>query len=608
MHFLGNSSYPARWKRFLWFASLLDIIIVLEGIATFVWLFASPSEPESRVFLAYSLARWGLIVFTIVLIFLFVFVLWGIKNRHEWTLKIIAPFENGKRNASLLVFSTIIFVVMLGAHIGLLSNERMQVYYWQLFPLLLFITLLVLQVWIFLLASLRQVRNRLLNTWFPVYQEDQSHFKTTDKYLLIGLILISLMYVIAQISAGIRIPQAVALGDTTSYLEGARMQLSDPAFFSERRPWGILLIFKLLGGSLSAIGFAQLAFSTIAWLSLAWILVGSLRSNGGKFLGFMFTLGISLSPTVQVWNHAGLSESFSISTMVIILAFLVGLLQRWRWFFFLSLIFFFALWLSIHEVNLYLGMLTAITLFIFGLVRKHFRTFLVISFSIAVVLAINSHLSSLYALPRWALPVAEVITKRILPVPEYLDYFSSQGMPVRPELMALSGRWAHSDNYAILNDLKLRKFSNWLFRDGKTVYAKFLIAHPIYTFTMPLLNLNEMLAVDFSHLIPGYVPALPLIANEFLFPICWFRIYLGLSVLLLGLTLWKHRREKSRAYWLIVLFFAFSIPYLYLTWHGDALDVERHASIANVQFHLGMWLLVVFLIDTVLKNRSVKRK
>ena len=608
MHLLGISSYPVRWRRFLWAASLLDIVIILEGIVTLVWLLAHPSEQGSSVFLAYSLERWGLIVFTIFLISLFLFLLWVIKNKHEWTLKIIGPLDDEKPAARLLIFSTIMFVSIVGVHIGLLSNERMQAYYWQLFPILLFATLIFLQVWIFLLVSLRQTRNRLLNTWFPVYRENQSLFRTTDNYLLIGLILISLLYLFAQVGAGIRVPEAVALGDTTSYLEGAGMQLSDPAFFSERRPWGILLIYKLLGGSLSAIGFAQLAFSAVAWLSLAWVLVGSLRSNVGKLLGFVFTLGISLSPTVQVWNHAGLSESFSISTTVILLALFIGLLQRWKWFFFLSLIFFFALWVSIHEVNLYLGLLTAITLFIFGLIRKPFRTFLVLSFNIAVVLAINSHLSSLYALPRWALPVAEVITKRILPVPEYLDYFSSQGMPVRPELMALSGRWAHSDNYAILNDLKLRKFSNWLFRDGKTVYAKFLIAHPIYTLTMPLLNIDEMLAVDFSNIITGYKPVLPVMANEFFFPVRWFWLYIGISVLLLGLTFWKQRREKSRAYWLIVIFFAFSIPYLYLAWHGDALDVQRHASIANAQFHLGMWLLFVFLIDTMLKNRSVEHK
>jgi hypothetical protein len=111
--------------------------------------------------------------------------------------------------------------------------------------------------------------------------------------------------------------------------------------------------------------------------------------------------------------------------------------------------------------------LAAITLFTFGLVRKNYRTLVVLSVCIAFMLVINSHLSSLYALPRWALPVAEVITKRILPVPEYREYFSSQGMRVTPELMALSGRWAHSDNYAILNNPVCGHFPDGFFGMGR---------------------------------------------------------------------------------------------------------------------------------------------
>jgi hypothetical protein len=597
MHILGISSYPLRWRRSLRVASLLDAVIVLEGIGTLVWFLAHPSESASRFFLVYSLERWGLILFTSLFVILFVYILWLIRNRQKWVTTVIEYYRGEKQAAGLLAAFTVMSALMLAIHVGLFSNQSTRTYYLQLLPLLAFITLAILQIWIFLLFILRQSRVQILRIWFPVYQEDQSYLKTIGKNVLIGLAIISIFYLVAQVIAGIRLPKAVELGDTTSYLEGARLRLSDPAFFSERRPWGILLIYKLLGGSLTAIGLAQLAFSTMAWLFLAWMLTGTLKTNVGKLLGFVIVLGISLSPTVQAWNHAGLSESFSISFMVVILALFIGLLQRWRLSFFLSLIFFFALWLSIHEVNLYLGLLAASILFIIGLIRKNYRTFLVISFSILFMAIINAHLSSLYALPRWALPVAEVITKRILPVPAYREYFSSQGMPVTPELMALSGKWAHSDNYAILNSSQLREFSKWLFKDGKTVYTKFLITHPIYTLTLPLVNVSEMLVVDFSQLIPGYKPALPAIGNELFFPVHWFWVYLGLSVLLFVILLWKQRREASRAYWLIVLFFIFSIPYLYLAWHGDALDLARHASIANIQFHLGTWLLFIFFLD-----------
>jgi hypothetical protein len=581
----------------------LVIVIGIEGIGALVWLLTDPSEPGNRFFLAYSLERWALILFTSFLISIVLYILWAIRNRREWITTALEYSEDEERAAGLILFFTVVLVTIIGLHIGLLSNERTQAHYRQLIPLLAFATLTIVQAWLFLLVTLRQARFQILQTWFPNYKEDQLHL-TTDRRLWIVLVGISLLYLFAQISAGINVPEAVELGDTTSYLEGAGLSLSDPDFFSERRPWGILLIYKLLGGSLAAIGFAQLAFSTLAWLFMAWMLVGSFRSSSGKLLGFISTLGISLSPTVQVWNHAGLSESFSVSILIVILALFIGLLQRWKLFFFLALIFFFAVWVSIHEINLYLGLLTAIALFITGLIRTSYRPFLMLSFCIAMVLVINFRFSSLYALPRWALPVAEVITKRILPVPEYREYFISQGMPVTPELMALSGRWAHSDNYAILNNRRLRPFSRWLFRDGKTVYTRFLIAHPDYALTLPLINIDEILAADFSQLIPGYEPALPAMINEFFFPTRWFWSYLGISVLLFVIFIWKQRHENSRVFWLIVLFFIFSIPYLYLAWHGDALDLARHASVANIQFHLGLWLLLIFFLD----NTTVKQQ
>jgi hypothetical protein len=606
MRLLDISLYPVHQRKAVGALRLLCIITALEAIATLIWFMAHPSEPESRDFMFYSLERWGLILFTCVLVVFFVFLLWSIESRHGWISRVIQHFEGEERVAGLLLFITVISIGTLLLYAGLFSAESTLVYYRQILPLLSLITLIIGQVWVFLLVSLRTSPKRILEIWFPIYPENQSLIITKSKRLLAVMIGISIAYIIVQISAGIKVQQAVELGDTTSYLEGAAFSLSDPAFFSERRPWGILLIYKLLGGSLTAIGIAQLSFSTFAWLFLAWMLVRSLSSDPGKILGSVVVLGVSLSPTVQSWNFAGLSESFSISTLIVILALFIGILQRWKWSLFLALILFFAIWVSIHEANLYLGLLTASFLFIIGIIRKNFRTFLILSFCIAVMLGINSRLSSFYGLPRWALPVAEVITMRILPVPEYQEYFINQGMPVSPELMALNGRWAHSDNFAIINNPRMRPFSKWLFQEGKTVYTNFLVSHPVYTLSMPLVNIEEMLAADFSQLIPGYEPALPAIINELFFPIRWFWAYLGLSLLIIATVIWRQRREKSRLYWLLVLFFVFSIPYLYLAWHADALDLERHATIANMQFHLGLWLLVVFYLDKELPSLSNK--
>ena len=80
MHLLGFSSYPVRWRRLLRDSSLLGIVIAFEGIVALIWLLTHPSEMGSRVFLAYSLGRWTLILSTTIIVSLVVYILWVIGN------------------------------------------------------------------------------------------------------------------------------------------------------------------------------------------------------------------------------------------------------------------------------------------------------------------------------------------------------------------------------------------------------------------------------------------------------------------------------------------------------------------------------------------------
>jgi hypothetical protein len=229
-----------------------------------------------------------------------------------------------------------------------------------------------------------------------------------------------------------------------------------------------------------------------------------------------------------------------------------------------------------------------------------------LTFFIGAAFLVNYQFSSAYGLPRWALPLAEVITHRILPNQEYLEYFAENGMPVTPELMALSGRNANEDNYAIINTNEFKKFSRWLFNDAKNVYVKFLLTHPVYTITSPLMDIKALLGYDYfkGFRIPNYAPALPMQVNNLFYPVNWFWPYLWVSLLAAGFILVLNLRMRERLYWIIVAFLLLALPQLYLIWHGDALDVERHAVVVNIQFHLGILWLVIFYIDAVVAKTT----
>lgn len=607
MHFLGINSYPVRWKRFLWTASLLDILIVLEGIGTLAWFLSHPSEPGSRVFLAYSLERWILILATTAIIFGFLFFLWAIKFRTGWVESLIKFFEQPKQSGRLLVFATFLFVLTAGLMIWLPRNEVAQPYYARLLPLLLWGMTVVAQMWIFLIAVMWQTVVQAFKDFFPVEGERQIYpIRATNKYLFLVLIGISFFYLLFQIKSPLEVREAALIGDSWSYLYGAGLDLNDPAFFSERRPWGILLIYKILGSSQTAIDIFQLSLSTVAWLWLAWTFARSLKNPWIKLIGFVVTLGFSLTPTVQLWNHTVLSESLSISLMVFILAVFVQLSQQWKWRYLIWLILFFVLWMSFREANAYIAIFVALALLIMGFARRTFRAYWLLSFFIGLAFLVNYQLSSAYGLPRWALPLAEVITHRILPNQEYLEYFSENGMLVTPELMAFSGRNANSENYAIINSIELKRFSRWLFNDARNLYVKFLLAHPVYTITSPLEDIEALLGYDYleGFHIPNYIPAMPKQINNLFYPVSWFWPYLWMSLFAAVFVLAANLRTKKRVYWIIVVFLLLSLPQLYLIWHGDALDVERHAVVMNIQFHLGLLWLVIFHIDTVITKMS----
>ncbi|MGD8403820.1 MAG: hypothetical protein PVJ21_09180 [Anaerolineales bacterium] len=585
----------------------LDSLTILEGIGTLFWLTAHPSEFGSRIFLAYSLERWLLILVATATIAVFSYALWVIKYKTERVETLIDFFEKPKHASRLLVSITILFILFSGLMFWLPRVDAVQPYFVRLFPLLLWSTAILAQIWLFLMVVMRGTVVQFLRDFFPVESKKQFYpVKTMGKSLLIVLTLISLGYLIVQFKSYFSVRESILIGDSWSYLQGAALDISDSNFFSERRPWAILLFYKILGSSQSLIEICQLSISTAAWLFLAWKFIGSIKNDWIKIAGFLVILGFSLTPTVQVWNHAVLSESLSISVMVLILALFIGLAQKWEWRALFLLVLYFVLWMSFREANSYIALMVALALAIIGLAKRTLRVYLLLSFLIGVTFFVNYQLSAIYALPRWALPLAEVITIRILPDQEYLDFFANEGMPVNPALMAFSGRWANSDEYAIVNSVELAKFEKWLFTEGRNVYVKFLLTHPRYTIEAPLKNMDVLLADDFVEGIPvlGYLPALPTIIDEILYPKQYFQLYLWVSIFAIGFIFATSLRQKLQVNWVVFVFLFLAIPHLYLVWHGDALDIARHAVMGNIQFRLGIWLLLVLFIDSLFMNRQ----
>lgn len=69
----------------------------------------------------------------------------------------------------------------------------------------------------------------------------------------------------------------------------------------------------------------------------------------------------------------------------------------------------------------------------------------------------------------------------------------------------------------------------------------------------------------------------------------------------------RHRPSRGPFLWILVLLFA-SVPHLLVVWHGDALDVPRHALLVGVQVHLAFALACSLAGDALFSLRLERRR
>jgi hypothetical protein len=157
----------------------------------------------------------------------------------------------------------------------------------------------------------------------------------------------------------------------------------------------------------------------------------------------------------------------------------------------------------------------------------------------------------------------------------------------------MAGKWAHSDDFALYNAESLRGFQSWAAARGKSTYLEYLLADPLRTAWEPLQNADVLLFPTLRGYTPqgmrgcrwmGCIRKAPGLWAGWR---CWVRSVGGAA--------WaRWRRLNGRGLWAALALLLLSYPHLALVWHGDAMEVGRHALAAGVQLRLGLWLALLF--------------
>ena len=422
--------------------------------------------------------------------------------------------------------------------------------------------------------------------------------------------------------------------DSGNYYEGSRLPLTD--IWGIYRPPVILLFYKLFGSydyeswdwnwsyivvDDALLMYSQIVFHIAAFSFLAFACAKTARTSKGRLILFAFPLLFSLIPMVVKWNFFALSESFCFSLFVVFVALWILFFYFYRLAWLVGIAIVALLWSNVRDTNPYLlVMVASVILIIIASVRLRYLNkgrerygfnSLLFSTTLCIYFVGIFALSNYSANQgnRWLFPFYNIMGKRILPVPEYVSYFSDHGMPMSQALLKLAGKWASDDDWQfwhVNRDPHLEEFRAWAVNHGKMTYIKFLMSHFIYSITAPIYDfqnyLNGMYVQHFYEFIPnrsGRVP--PWLSTALLYLLL---LSYGSAVCLTPLLWWRRWLHKFPYLAVPLVMILLSLPHAWLIWHGDAMEIVRHSLTAVIQFLLGFVLLWLYIWDHSTRQRE----
>lgn len=413
--------------------------------------------------------------------------------------------------------------------------------------------------------------------------------------------------------------------DTSSYVTVASRSILDKDFWAGERPFTIPLVYKLLGltegmssnqQSIAVVTRFQLVFHILSWSTLAVIFFFTMNhSRIAAFFGLFAILLISLSKHISQWNRIVSSESLSTSLFILALALgLYGLhyLQRKKRPRVLGLTTYLVCLIGIHflysftrDTNAYFLLCEAIILVGLSLLARKLAMWARYS-----VLIIALVLGSIYLLQnaivnrgqRWFYPFLNVFHSRFLNNRDAYGYFLNAGMP-EDKLPIETIREMKRDVFIVhmYNDSRAKDQRLWLLQHGKGVYLSYMISNPASLLAGPVEDARHIISPNSTEYRLQVIPT-PLwqeVITSWIYPqstpfvIISLFLLVAVSILSVSRVGW---RFEFIVPWLLILT---AFPMFLVVWHGDAIELERHAFQISLQLRLAFWSLVVFLLGSI---------
>jgi hypothetical protein len=400
----------------------------------------------------------------------------------------------------------------------------------------------------------------------------------------------------------------VSFGDTKDYLLIASQSLLSSQFWLSDKPFFVPLFFKMLGGNPGIIFTAQLYFSIFCWGIFAFAFASVIRSYPLKFVAFATILGFSLSQQVILWDSLLLSESLHFSLSALFYASGFWLIKKWGILQAILFIILAAMLVFVRDANAYMFLMAGAVLLALILFTQYRLRLILIGGAFTAIFLISYILSS--AGGHSYSPMLNIIGLRILPNQEYLAYFEQQGMPVSGALLERTGTASFWDDLAMMNDPRLSTFRTWVQQHGTITLVKFLWHYRADTIQKPLNDPVTVLAPDlYYYSSTGFKPILEKSnLSEILYPMRFGIILFWLANMFAAFVSVIAFQMKKILWLLPLLMILLAYPQIIFVWNADPNDLLRHSLHLNVQWRLGLWLLIFFSLDYVIEQLAPKMR
>jgi hypothetical protein len=139
---------------------------------------------------------------------------------------------------------------------------------------------------------------------------------------------------------------------------------------------------------------------------------------------------------------------------------------------------------------------------------------------------------------------------------------------------------------------------SWVNSKGKTIYLQYLLSRPVASLLEPINGYSKLLngsSVEYRREKQPIRPIPEVITriSKVFYPRSPLILGFMLVISIAGAAFWLGGHEK-KSVWVIIMVLVVSIyPLMFIIWHGNPMEVERHAIQIAVQLRLAGWIAVI---------------